>query len=660
MTVVREELRTRRPRHVPDGLHRNPTAFTGPVTAIATASGAWCPSLSPDGQRVAYICDRSGTPVVEVAPVEAAPVGVDRTGVDQTGLDQVGPADPGLAMTVSGPGQEAISVAWSPDGNWLAYLVSPAGSIRAELHAVRPDGTGRRLLAGGGSLETVLAGTWTARPGRFAFTVADGISGGAPAFVVDVDTGMLEPVAASMGLGFCVVTSVSADGHRMVVRSGPRNRRRLYLLTLGPDEQPVRLLERDFPRGGEVGEDGRFSADGSYVYLRTSAGRERTVLARVPLDRGVPGPMEVMAAKDDADLEGYAVRADGSAVLVFNAAGVSRMEIRDLESGECFPVELPGPVLPGWSIGSDRMILEVTGPTSPRSLYHCALTARAPESHELPTVSIPQRVPAMPVVSLPDCVVIPTLHSYRSIDGLPLQGWLYRPRNAHGPESTVVSLHGGPESEERPAFSLLTQSMVAAGLTVFAPNVRGSSGYGASFMAADDGPRREESFQDVLATAQFLVEQGWAASGSIGVQGWSYGGYLALTALARWPKLFAAGATHAGMSDLLSFFAETESWMAAASITEYGDPAADADLLRALSPLTHLHQVRSPTMLIHGECDTNVPVGESVRAHAALKAAGVPTELVLLPGEGHTIVGAARRSRLALAMCDWFVRWLAP
>jgi dipeptidyl aminopeptidase/acylaminoacyl peptidase len=166
------------------------------------------------------------------------------------------------------------------------------------------------------------------------------------------------------------------------------------------------------------------------------------------------------------------------------------------------------------------------------------------------------------------------------------------------------------------------------------------------------------SFQDVPATVDHLLENGIARQGSIGVQGWSYGGYLALTALARWPTMFAAGATHAGMSDLLSFFAETESWMAAASVTEYGDPVLEADLLRALSPLTHLHQVRSPTLLIHGDRDTNVPVGESIRAHVALKSAGVPTELLLLAGEGHTIVGAPRRAELALAICNWFVRWL--
>jgi dipeptidyl aminopeptidase/acylaminoacyl peptidase len=328
----------------------------------------------------------------------------------------------------------------------------------------------------------------------------------------------------------------------------------------------------------------------------------------------------------------------------------------DLTDGSAVAIQLPEPVMPGWSLGRDgnSMIAEVTGPISPRTLVHLSL----PDGLGSPTVA--RRVFGMPATDLPDVLVSPALHCYRSYDGLELHGWLYRPLNAHGPGPSVISFHGGPESQERPAFSLLTQSLVAAGITVFAPNVRGSSGYGNTFMAADDGAARANSFQDVLATADFLLENGWAQAGSIGVQGWSYGGYLVLTALARWPDRFAAGTTHAGMSDLLSFFAETESWMSAASVTEYGDPVLQADLLRALSPLTHLHQVRSPTLLVHGDQDTNVPVGESVRAHVALKSAGVPTELVLLPGEGHTIVGASRRAELALAICNWFVRWLVP
>jgi len=96
--------------------------------------------------------------------------------------------------------------------------------------------------------------------------------------------------------------------------------------------------------------------------------------------------------------------------------------------------------------------------------------------------------------------------------------------------------------------------------------------------------------------------------------------------------------------------------MAAASTTEYGDPRTDAALLHALSPLHQMDRALAPTLLVHGEQDTNVPVGESIRAHRALRAAGVRTELMLLPGEGHTIVGHDGRIESTQAIVDWHLR----
>lgn len=315
------------------------------------------PVVVARGDQVAYITDRSGIPRVEVADTGA---GSART-----------------PSTVSGPEQEAVSVAWSPDGRWLAYLVSPAGSIRSELHVVRPDGSDRRCLAGAGESETVFAGVWTAVPGRYAFSLADGQGPDAAVWFVDVDTGDLEPLPESRGLGFCMVTAVGADGGTVIARCGPRNQRRLVLLGTAGSTKPVPLLHHDFPLGGDIGEDGRFAPDGRSVLLRTSAGRDRIVLGRVPLgENDRPGAMTVVAERADADLESYAVRADGSsAVLVWNAGGESLCEIRDLDIGSTCPVPLPQPVMPAWSLHRDGtcMVVEITGPTAPRSLLHVVL-----------------------------------------------------------------------------------------------------------------------------------------------------------------------------------------------------------------------------------------------------------------------------------------------
>src|SRR4029453_14212180 len=150
----------------------------------------------------------------------------------------------------------------------------------------------------------------------------------------------------------------------------------------------------------------------------------------------------------------------------------------------------------------------------------------------------------------------------------------------------------------------VAQSLVAAGFTVFAPNVRGSGGFGREFLTADDGPAREASFEDVRTTVDALVTAGIAEPGRIGAHGWSYGGYLTLVALTPWPDLFAAGVTGAGLGHPRPFFAGTEPWMAAASVTEYGDPVADRDMLAAISPATTLERLTSPGLVVDRDRDT--------------------------------------------------------
>jgi dipeptidyl aminopeptidase/acylaminoacyl peptidase len=378
---------------------------------------------------------------------------------------------------------------------------------------------------------------------------------------------------------------------------------------------------------------------------------------------GEPAPLAVARH----DLEAYALRPGGESMLaVWNVDGRSRPDLRWIgePTTDAPPVviDLPQPVMPGWGLSADGRVLiaELTGPDAPRALYRLDLppdndVRDGRKSYERTTTAA--RLPAMPRVALPG-LVHPELVRYPSSDGLELTGWLYRVPGRTGPGPTVVSFHGGPESQERPAFAQVAQALVVAGCAVFAPNIRGSSGSGLAFMSADDGPARESSFADIPATVNFLAGSGVADRDRVGAYGWSYGGYLTLIALVRWPELFRAGVSLAGMSDLRTFFADTEPWMAAASVTEYGDPTTDGDLLASLSPLPGFDRIASPVLLVHGEADTNVPVSESVRAHRRLRDLGSPTELMLLPGEGHTIVGSDNRTAVALTVVDWFTRWL--
>jgi dipeptidyl aminopeptidase/acylaminoacyl peptidase len=185
---------------------------------------------------------------------------------------------------------------------------------------------------------------------------------------------------------------------------------------------------------------------------------------------------------------------------------------------------------------------------------------------------------------------------------------------------------------------------------VLAPNIRGSSGFGREFVHADDLDGRYAAFSDVLACAEHLVTAGLADRDRIAVTGRSYGGYLTLASLAFSPGVFAAGVDICGMSDLVTFYRDTEPWIAAAAVTKYGHPERDRALLEDLSPLRSAAEIDVPLLVVHGEHDTNVPIGEAQQIVGALRELGRPVEYLELTGEGHVYRRTTSRKTLAGAM----------
>ncbi|HLH29434.1 MAG TPA: prolyl oligopeptidase family serine peptidase, partial [Acidimicrobiales bacterium] len=377
-------------------------------------------------------------------------------------------------------------------------------------------------------------------------------------------------------------------------------------------------LLRPAPEGGSAG---------LVAYVVTDAGRPRRALAAEPCgpDGHWSGPAMV-ACRDAAEIDfADADDAGRRMLIVWNTEGRSEVEILDLTTGESRTVpEVPGEVVSGGVLARNglRAVLAVDSPRVPRRLWVLDVESGAWQ-------------PLTEAPPVPGNLVAPTLERFVSHDGLEVTGWLYRPPGSGPGAPAVVSIHGGPESQERPEFSAHHQMLVAAGFVVFAPNIRGSSGFGRAFVHADDRYGRLGAIADVACCADWLAAGGFADPDRIAVAGRSYGGYVTFMALALYPERFAAGAATCGMSDLLTFYRDTEPWIARAAITKYGDPERDADLLAALSPLRRAEDIRAPVLVIHGEGDTNVPVSESRQMVAALRALGRDVEYVQLDGEGH-------------------------
>ena len=192
------------------------------------------------------------------------------------------------------------------------------------------------------------------------------------------------------------------------------------------------------------------------------------------------------------------------------------------------------------------------------------------------------------------------------------------------------------------------------GIAVFAPNVRGSSGFGKKFVNLDNGALRENGVKDIKATVDYLVKSGVADSKRIGIMGGSYGGYMVMAGLTEYPELFAAGANLFGITNFETFFKHTQPWMAAISKIEYGNPETEVEMLRKLSPIHRIDRIKAPTIVLHGANDTNVPVIEAEQVVENLKRRNVPVEYVLFADEGHGWRKTPNRIRSAVSIVKFF------
>nr|WSX54834.1 prolyl oligopeptidase family serine peptidase [Streptomyces sp. NBC_00974] len=636
---------------------------------LLTAHGCWYPAADPTGERVAFICDRAGVPQL-----------------------WSGPAGEGDAHVLDDDPDPVTEVSWSPDGRWIAYTSAPGGGEHTRVLVVRPDGSGRQVLAGAEPGSSAHLGCWTRDGAALAVTVAQPsqagtehggpghqpgaappVAGGAPvadlgparrgglaAYLLDPD-GAAGPVLlfSEEGAASLRVCDTSADGRFVLVRRGPRGRREALVLDTVSGRTTFVLHVAD-------GDPwiGRFSADTRTLWLRSDAEREFAALLRVGLDEGGAFQgLSVAAERENSALDLLSVPDHGRwALLAWNAHGATELESVGLPLSPADGAIVPRhhPVLP-------HEVVTRIAPLERGGLF-AALSGsrRRPGIWELDKGYVPTRTgwsardeDAVPPGRPP---VRPSALRCEARDGLVLGGWYYRApgRDAGRPAPCVIHLHGGPEEQERPVFNPLYHELLGRGLDVFAPDVRGSSGWGRSFVDADLGAGRFAAIDDVADCAAHVVALGYADPLNLGVMGRSYGGYLTMASLVWHPELFRAGVAVCGMSDFATFFAGTEPWIAQSAAAKYGHPEHDRELLRALSPMSRIDQLRSPVLAVHGEHDTNVPPGESEQFVRAARDRGVPAWQLTLRDEGHEFLRADNRRLYRRTAADWLEQHLGP
>jgi len=376
----------------------------------------------------------------------------------------------------------------------------------------------------------------------------------------------------------------------------------------------------------------RFTPDGRGVYLVTNRDSEFEQLRRVDL---VTGAVEILTGHIPWDIESFDCTDDGrSLAWVANVDGVSRLTVLDLaKHNENLPP------LPEGKIGrfafdrtGKRLALSVESPQSPRDVFVLELERNAVVRY---TKSEPG--PLDPLQFVPAELV--RFQTFDRTDGKrrEIPAFVYRPRTP-GPHPVLIDIHGGPESQAVPSWNPFTQFLVREmGFTVITPNVRGSSGYGKTFLDLDNGEDREDAVKDIGALLVWIGAQRDLNARQVFVSGGSYGGYMSLASMVNFGDRLRGGIDVVGISNFVTFLESTSAYRRALRRPEYGDerlPKMRAYLQR-ISPLTNAARISKPLLVVQGLNDPRVPASESQQMVAKIRARGGEVWYLAARDEGH-------------------------
>jgi len=579
-------------------------------------------SFSPDGQDLAYVHDGSGQmnlwrqPVTGGDPAQLTHlvedsvrhhawtphgfvVGIDHHGDEQWQLHRLPDAGGTPAALV---GQERVQLRVGhlhPDGERLTFSGNLTRPTDVGVYLLHiPDGEHRPLVEDEGSF---FAGPWHP-DGRRAAVVHFKGNDDQEVFVLDVHSGERVPLTTHEG------------------------------------------QEQNYPVG--------FGADGEHVYLGTNRDHEFTWLARRSLD----GDSHLEPVwRGDWDVEQAAMDEAGRRLAwVVNEDGVSTYHARDLDTGRDVPVPaLPAGSCTHFAISPDgRRIAACIGTaTSPADVYVADLETGAVTRL---THSFTGGVPESDMTA-------PTLVRFATADGRQVPAWLYRPRGA-GPHPVLVSIHGGPEAQERPgpaATFAFYQYLLSRGIGVLAPNIRGSTGYGKTYQSLIHRDWGGAELRDIESAARYLRGLDWVDSARLAVYGGSFGGFATLSAMTRLPAYWACGVDIVGPSNLVTFARAVPPFWKHMMRKWVGDPDDDHDLLVERSPITYVEDVRAPLLVLQGAHDPRVVQAESDQMVERLRALGREVEYHVFEDEGHGFTKQANQVRAYRLVADFLERRLA-
>ena len=580
-------------------------------------------ALSPDGSQVAYSDNGSGQFNLVVQPAGGGP-----------------------ARRLTSYTENAVrSVAWLPDGTGLVYTADSQGDEFFQIHRIAAAGGEPEALTDTAKVRHYLGSEPFSPDGRWlAYAANDRTETDQDVLLRDLAGGGTRRVVATEGAFF--PGPWSPDGATLCVLELRSNTDYRPHLVPAAGGELTPLLPGEETKRQPVA----WSADGSRLYLVTDSGRD--VEALVALDLAAGGLSDV----DSPAWEVEAAELSGDRrVLVWsvNVDGASELRARDVQADRDLPVpRLPVGVITAMSVSHDgrRVALLLSTGTRPNNV---ALL-------DLPAGEFRWLTDAAPVGADPAGFVEPELVRFPTHDGRDIPGYLYRPAG-DGPFGVLLSIHGGPEAQERASYNYggLYQYLLSRGVGVLAPNVRGSTGYGTEYQKLIHHDWGGDELRDFEHAVAYLHGLDWVDPARIGVFGGSFGGFATLSCVSRLPKLWAAAVSIVGPSNLVTFARSVPPTWLRYMAQWVGDPETEADFLMARSPISYADQIVAPLFVVQGANDPRVVQAESDQIVASLRERGVDVRYDVYQDEGHGFTKRENQTKAIGDTANFLVGYLA-
>lgn len=401
---------------------------------------------------------------------------------------------------------------------------------------------------------------------------------------------------------------------------------------------------------------GQFSTDGRSIYLLSDEGSEFGYLVRIDL---ATGARTRISPAINWDVESFDVAPDGTKVAyTINDDGLSKLYIQSLTSSRSAQlVGLPVGTVGGvdWDNASAQLGFTLSTARAPGDAYTYTLATRALT-----------RWTQSEIGGLnPATFVEPSLIRYTSFDGLKIPAFVYKPSTASATNKrpVIINMHGGPEGQSRPSFSSTPQYWVnELGAAVIYPNVRGSTGYGKSYVDLDNGFKREDSVKDIGALLDWIATQPDLDASRVVVYGGSYGGYMVLASMFNYNDRLAGGVDIVGISNFSTFLKNTQGYRRDLRRVEYGDERdpAMAAFHERIAPLNNAAKITKPLFVIQGANDPRVPISEADQIVARVRGNGGEVWYMVAKDEGHGFAKKVNRDAQREAETLFFRKVFGP